>query len=99
MELSKKKACCFSGHGGQQRRVCFADGARPAWRGFGEQHGCNAGQGLNALKGKSKREGKGLEHPRRPALMLATTAQMQPLPQHVPSPPLAKATRTYMRDG
>ncbi|KAF1666916.1 Protein PML, partial [Aptenodytes patagonicus] len=76
MELSKKVARCFSCRDGQQRRVCFADGARPAWRGLGEQHGCNAGQGLNALRGKPKREGKGLEHPWRPALMLATMAQM-----------------------
>jgi len=79
MELSTQKACCFSCCDRQQRRVCFADGARPVWRGFGEQHGCNAGQDLNAFKEKSKQEGEGLEHPWRPALMLATMAQMEPL--------------------
>lgn len=96
MELSKKKAYCISCCAGQQRRVGFAAGARPAWRGPGEQHGCSAGRGLNALKDKSKQEGKGLEHLWRPAVMPGV---MQSLPACVARPLLPKATRTYVRDG
>lgn len=96
VELSKKKAYCFSCCAGQQRRVGFAADARQAWRGLGEQRGCSAGQGLNALKGKSKQEGKGLEHLWRPALV---PAMMQSLPHCVPRPLLPKATRKYVRDG